>query len=303
MDLNKLNFLVALADCRSFTVAAERLFTTQSSVSKVIISLEEEVGIKLVDRSKRRISITDQGKVMVRYAKGILASYNTMMREISGYASEQAGEVKIAVIPTMAHYNITRYLAEFHNLYPSVTLTIEEADCSSALSELEVMNCDLAFIRSEHLDPQKYRKIVLFQDRLVAILSNIHQYASRESIGILELEKEPFLLISQTNHLYDVVIDVCRKAGFMPSIYYSGKHHENIVSMVKDNMGVSLMMQKSAEFFNTEHIVILPLEEEVFSELSLVRIKKRDLVPSANLFWSYIQSIRPSHEYESSFVK
>lgn len=290
MDLNKLNFLVTLSECGSFTDAAERLFTTQSSVSKVIKALEDEVGIRLVDRSKRKIAITEQGKVVVQHAKSILASYNYMMRDISGYVSEHAGEVKIAVIPTMAHYNFPTFLAEFRKLYPTVTLTIEESESISALDKLDMMSCDLCFIQSEHLDRRKFRKIVISQDRLVAVLPKNHRLAERPQIALRELEKESFLQQSLSTPLINPILDICKKAGFNPSISYIGKHHENIVSMVEINMGVSLMMQRAAEFFKTEEVVIVPLEEEVVSEFSLVRKQKRDLVQAANLFWEYMQS-------------
>ena len=153
-----------------------------------------------------------------------------------------------------------------------------------------MMSCDLCFIQSEHLDRRKFRKIVISQDRLVAVLPKNHRLAERPQIALRELEKESFLQQSLSTPLINPILDICKKAGFNPSISYIGKHHENIVSMVEINMGVSLMMQRAADFFKTEEVVIVPLEEEVVSEFSLVRKQKRDLVQAANLFWEYMQS-------------
>src|SRR3954463_14977185 len=123
MDLRQLRYLVALAEECHFTRAAERMHIAQPALSQQVRRLEEELGLPLVDRTTRRVALTDAGRLLVDRARRALAEVDAARAELADLAGVRAGRVVIGAMPSTGPFDLSRLLAEYHRRYPDVELS------------------------------------------------------------------------------------------------------------------------------------------------------------------------------------
>ncbi len=128
MDIQQIQYFLEVVQSGNFSAAAENLYTTQSSVSKNIKSLEKELDVQLFDRSKRQIQLTEAGRLVLNDARAIAGAYNQLIHTVSSYQLQNQDILTIAGIPVMAQYNITGMLSDFQTAFPNIKLQIEEAE-------------------------------------------------------------------------------------------------------------------------------------------------------------------------------
>lgn len=282
MELQKLKALVELSGTGSYSETAERLYTTQSNISKHIQSLEKELGVRLIDRSKRKIALTEYGEIAVRHAREMIKIHGAMMQELA----VGNNQLQIACLPVMAHYGLMGLVSAFQNNYPQQVLVLNEIEDQDILEQIRQEQAELAICRTESIrQDNKYETLTLRWDRLVAVLPERHRLAIRASVSLKQLHQERFLQLGKTSSLHDTVGEACNQAGFEPDIRYTSRRMENLLAMVKDGNGISLMMEQAVRYLPVSGLRIVPLEEAVTSEIALVRIRKREKSPGAKAFW------------------
>ncbi|MBR2050675.1 MAG: LysR family transcriptional regulator, partial [Rikenellaceae bacterium] len=126
MTIIQLEYLLAVANCGSFSLASEHCFVTQPSLSMQIKALEEELGVVLLDRSKKPVIPTEAGEVVLEQARQTLAAYNYIREAVSELKGETAGKLRLGVIPTIAPYLLHKFIPDFAQRYPRVELEIKE---------------------------------------------------------------------------------------------------------------------------------------------------------------------------------
>src|SRR3981081_2084310 len=146
MELRQLRYLVALADERHFTRAAAREHIAQPALSQQIRRLEEEVGLALVERTTRRVSMTDAGELLVARGRRILAEVDAAQTELQGLRGVQTGHVTVGALHSMGPVDVSLALALFHERHPGVELTVREASSEELADMLRVDEVDLAFL-------------------------------------------------------------------------------------------------------------------------------------------------------------
>ena len=166
----KLTTLLTLAQLRSFTAAAKELSLTQPAVSKHIRQLEEELGVVLLDRSKKPVIPTEAGEVVLEQARETIKAYNYIREAVAELKGETAGKLRLGVIPTIAPYLLHNILPAFVRTYPKVELEISEMISSDIVEALKRDRIDAALVASgtcgEGILEQE-----LFNDRFYAYVS------------------------------------------------------------------------------------------------------------------------------------
>ncbi len=292
MNMERLRYLAAIAESRTFSEAAERLYTTQGNVSKQIQSLEKELGVVLVHRSGRGVSLTEAGQAVSVHARKILTEYTALWQTAASFSPSSRPAVRLCSIPVMAHYGIPEALAGFHSRCPRFRLEIHEQEAVEIPEELEKRRYDLAFTRTNQLDRELFEKLPFFQDRLAAVLPAGHPLAALPEIPLARLREEAFLQLGPSTNLFSTFQESCRQAGFEPDVAYTGTRMENILELVANGMGISLMMLHAASYTANPRIVIRPLAESIVSELSLIRLRHARHSPAARQFWEFFQEYR-----------
>lgn len=156
MERSQLIYVVTVAECGSVTRAAEKLHLSQPSLSNQIIHLEQELGIALFARVRKRVHLTEAGEVFVRHAQRILNDMQALAERMEDYAANRSGRVRIGALPIMCALHIPELIGGFHSEYPSITLTLQEREvrsCSRRWNRVRLM-WRLPFLtpRSRQLD-------------------------------------------------------------------------------------------------------------------------------------------------------
>src|ERR1700712_765864 len=146
MELRQLRYLVAIADERHFTRAAEREHVAQPALSQQIRRLEAELGLTLVERTTRRVAMTHAGEGLVGRARGMLAELDAAQAELESLAGVQAGRLSVGALHTMGPVDLSLLLASFHRSHPAIELTVREQSSEELAEMLRVDEVDLAFL-------------------------------------------------------------------------------------------------------------------------------------------------------------
>ena len=295
--LDRLKYFLTVAEIGNFSGAAEKMYTTQSAVSKQVIALEKEVGATLFDRSHRKVVLTEQGEIVYTYANEVIKQCDAMFAALEEHRNSTGGALSIASIPVMRQYGITDLVGNFRKKCPNVTMSVGELEGSEILNALERGKYDMAFMRIEQLPAGGYEYIPLSQDILMALLPGNHPLSGEDKISLAQLEREPFLLLNEGTLLHRMCLDACRRCGFVPSVTYTGTRNENIAELVAMGMGVSLVMEQFYLRVQPQGVCCVPLKEHVTSTIALVRPKGIVLSGAAELFW---ESVRNSVEKEGT---
>lgn len=289
MDIQQIQYFLEVVRSGNFSTAAENLYTTQSSVSKNIKSLEKELNIQLFDRSKRQIQLTEAGKLVLKDARSIVQGYENLIHTVSSYQLQKKDTLTIASIPVMAQYDITGLLTDFQTAHPNITLQIEEAETNHVYSQLKDHECDFIFTRKEYLDAS-CQSLAFYDDRLAAVVPVNHPLSKKKQLSVSELRNENLLLLNKSTLHYDKITEICRQKGFEPRVVYTGTHMDNILDLVSKNHGISLLMQHAVEYLHPSGVVIIPVKEDFISTIALACNDYRQLSPAGKLFWDYAKS-------------
>jgi len=289
MDIRQVQFFLSIVDTGSFSAAADEHYVSQSSLSKIIIGLEKELGVTLFDRSKRKVSLTEAGEAFVGHARKLNAAYKAMVVELDGHRST-AESFSLASIPVLTQYGITSLIAQFRDLYPNVRFSLEEVDGLNILPALDEYRFDLAITRHNYVGDQ-YARVEICRDKLLLVASKNNRHANRSSISLKELSSDNFIVFDRVTELHQLVMDECAKAGFEPTVFYSSHRKVSVVGLVGTNIGLALMPVKIYEYHQTPDVVAIPLEEHIECNIVLVYLKKRKISQPASIFLDFMEKM------------
>ncbi len=286
METSYLNEFIVLAETENYLQASETLFISQSSLSKHIKSLEEEIGVPLFDRSSRKVRLNEYGTTFLKYAQQILDVEFCLRRDIADLKETEHNILRIGSIPLMAPYRITDIIAKFQKNNPDCSISLLEGESAELKNMLRKNQCDLAFIREESESDPEFEKFPFTTDHLVAVLPENHPLAASETIRLEQLKDEHFLFLQPDTLLYNLSTSACQKAGFSPNITYTGKRAENIIDLVSKGMGVSLLMEKPilSLALSEPKVAIIDVEPRVISNIFIYYKKNIPLSALAKRF-------------------
>lgn len=288
MDNRQIESFVAIVETGSFSQAAEELYISQSSLSKQIIALEKELGVKLFDRSKRKIALTDAGKILHKHALNLRKNYQSLQADLNEY-KKATPALKIAAIPVTAPYGITSLVADFTKAYPQINFTLEERQASTVIPSLSQHKYDLAFVRDYHIDSDALTSFPIMTDTLMVIVSCDHPLAKRKSVSLKELSDENFIMFNKGTLIHELSVNACASAGFEPRIFYTASRSASIIGMVSSNSGVALMMEKVLNYYHRSDVVAIPLEQAFESTIIIAYPKDKKLSKSAKIFLDFMK--------------
>ncbi|MGN1407627.1 LysR family transcriptional regulator [Lactobacillus sp.] len=284
MEISKLQTFVSLAKTLSFSQSADELFLTQGTVSKQIASLEKELGLKLFARNNRSVRLTKAGHCLLPYAQQEIAIYQELLDQADQCRQEEENSLELYAIPTMTNYRFFKLATQFLHQHPEVDLNFHEDESVNLKHELRHPQ-DLLFIRKWHEDFNPGDEYLAFEaDPLVVLVSDHSRFALKNFVSLTDLKYENFLTLSAKTKVKSVVQEACRQAGFEPEFSYQGERVDAILQMVKEGLGVAVLMDKAIPDSQLAGLTKVPLAEKITSTLYLVR-KKGKHNQVQNLFW------------------
>ena len=287
MELRQLRYLVALDEERNFTRAAEREHIAQPALSQQIRRLEEEVGLALVERTTRRVALTEAGESLVARARRVLAEIDGARAELAALRGVQTGRVTVGVIHTMGPVDVSLPLAIFHERHPAVELTVREQSSEELAEMLRVDELDLAFLSvTERIESHGLGLHQLVSEELVVILPRAHRLGRRRSVRMAELAGEEFISYRPGARLRELLIWAGARAGFEPRVMLESNESPRIRRMVSRGMGVAILPRSDAEGPGADVAVARLTEPALTRDITLAWREGRRHLPAAAEFLS-----------------
>ncbi|MES2069769.1 MAG: LysR substrate-binding domain-containing protein [Pseudomonadota bacterium] len=245
MELRHLRYFVTVAEELHFTRAAERLHIGQPPLSQQIQALEQELGVQLLERSKRWVRLTPAGKSFLDDARKILVLAEQASQSARRASRGEIGELRIGFTPSTPFTEIfPAVINQFRTRFPQVTLSLRELPTMRQLEALEERQLDLGFIRPTEVEVGKSISLnILSDDPLLLVMPVHHRLAKRKSIPFSELAAESFVMYPHHagTGLSRQVQRLCREAGFEPKIVQEAQEASTIIGLVAAGCGISIL--------------------------------------------------------------
>lgn len=243
MELRHLRYFVAVGEECHFGRAAERLHIAQPPLSQQIKALEAELGVRLLNRSTRRVELTPAGERFLDRARGLLASLDAAGAEATRIAAGEVGRLAIGFTGSATYELLPALARTLHEELPGIELDLKgEMLTPRQVTALGDGTIDLGFLRPPVRDPGLEVR-VLRREPLIAVLPAAHRLAGAASVRLADLEGETF--ISYPSHrrsvVHDAVFAACRRAGFEPAEVHEVAETSTLVAFVAAGIGVALV--------------------------------------------------------------
>jgi LysR family transcriptional activator of glutamate synthase operon len=292
MELRQLRYLVALAEEQHFTRAAAREHIAQPALSQQIRRLEREVGLALVERTTRKVTITEAGRTLVARARRILAEVEAATAEMQAFTGVRTGHVMVGTMHTMGPVDVSLALAVFHERHPSVELTVREQSSEELAEMLRDDVLDLAFLSvTERMESHGLRLRQLVSEELVAVLPADHPLAARGELKMSELAGEQFISYREGARLRELLVFAGQRAGFEPQVKLESNESERIRRLVGRHMGVAVLPRSDAERPGADVAVVALVEPALRRDITLACREGRRLAPAASEFLELSQEL------------
>ena len=246
-DFRQLRYFIAVAEELSFTRAAQRLHLSQPPLSQQIQALELDLGVRLLDRNKRNVALTEAGQMFLDQARLILAQADEARIRVIDAAAGFSGHLKLAYTVSVSfHPALPQVLLRLKQSAPNVRVWLTEMYTEPQFAALRSGQIDVGFVRDEprhHADAEAIRLDVIDREPLLLAVPAGHRLAEREQLEFGETTGESFIIqpreVAAT--LYDRLVQLAAKADFHPVIGQQAQQLNGVIALVAAGMGLALV--------------------------------------------------------------
>jgi LysR family hydrogen peroxide-inducible transcriptional activator len=256
MNLRALQYLIALADVRHFSRAAERCHVSQPTLSTQIRKLEEELEVQLVERHPRQVMLTPVGEEIVARARTLLAEMEAIRAIARRSRDPHSGTVRIGIFPTLAPYFLPHVVPRIRKTFPRLTLRLYEEKTEDVIHMLGEGKLDAGLLALP-LTEDWLTSRTLFEEPFVLAAPENHPLAARREIRMEELADQELLLLEDGHCLREQALEVCHLTGAQENLDFQATSMETLRHMVAANAGITLMPVLSIKppLANTDNLV------------------------------------------------
>ncbi|MFD2703376.1 cidABC operon transcriptional activator CidR [Paenibacillus shunpengii] len=274
MDIRHLQYFLEVARQHSFTKAAQVLFITQPTISKTVKSLEDELGVTLLDRYGKNVKLTDAGEVFARQAQEIVTSFHNLSSELDDLMNLKKGHIRIGLPPMIGASFFPKVIGAFYKQYPNITIELFEDGGKKVENDILSGALDVG-VTVLPADEDLFDSYIFVDESLKVVLHPTHPLAEQDEIQLAELSEDGFILFREDFSLHDRIIGACQKAGYQPRIIYESAQWDLISNMVAAGLGVALLPETICRELRQEEVRILKLKERIPWDLGMVWRKDR----------------------------
>lgn len=290
MTILQIKYFMAILEYNNFSNAAEEMYISQSSLSKQIKSLENELGVSLFIRTGNKINLSPGGKLFYKYAKIINDSYEAMKKEFATLEDNTpAGCVSLGTLPLITDYNIMKTLTAFQKL-SNIQINITEGDQNFILHLLSAHKIDLAILRLDYLRPESYEFCPIHYDHFVFVCSKKQRMLLPEDVTSVSpdlLSRFTFIMLNKESDICKLCTDYFFRLNISPHVKFSAGRHLYLLNMVENDLGVTLLPKNMVDPSVFPDLFSFPLEEPLDTTIGIVRPKQQTLPPDADLLYNY----------------
>ncbi len=269
--IRQLEYFIALEETLHFGRAAEACHVSQSGFSAGIKALEEAIGVRLFDRTRRSVVITPAGREVGVYARLVMRDLDALMELAGEQRAPLEGKLRLGVIPTIAPFLLPATMPALRSKYPAMRLFLVEKQTADLIDDLWSGRIDLALIALP-FDTGRLESQVLFRDPLLLATARDGRFDSEDGVTLGSLPDESLLLLEDGHCLRDQAVDACtvRERSRLSAI--SGSSMLTVLEMVAGDLGVTLVpeMARGSSMLADSALVTHSLAGRFFRDIALV---------------------------------
>jgi DNA-binding transcriptional LysR family regulator len=235
--MKRYSAFIIIIETGSFTKAAEELGYTQSAISQMVRSLEEELSTKLLLRSRSGIALTPDGSALLPYIKKLYNSYRELMEKRKEMQGLQDGIIRIGTFTSVSCHWLPKLMKDFKEQYPSVHFELHQGEYTSIAQWVKEGSIDFGFVNPAAVSD--LTTIPLGQDEMLAILPSNHPLVFHEKVSLEELSSEPFILLNEGE--LSEPLELFKQSNLQPNIQYRVIDDYTIMSMIENGLGISIL--------------------------------------------------------------
>lgn len=266
----------------SFKAAAEALGYTPSAVSQLVAALEKDLGLTLLIRTRRGVTVTDEGKKLAPIVRSYLAREKEMYELAEELQGLSVGNLTIAAYPSVATTWLPGIVRNFQKDYPNVQMDIREGVRQEIFHHLDQHEVDMAFLA--YAEPMNYEWIPLAEEEMIAVVPENHRYAMAERYPVVEAERDNIIMTSWGRDAE--VLEVFRKSQVSPNVKYTTYDTPATLAMVRMGLGVSICNELAAQLWN-DHLVKLPLDPPTKVTFGIAYTSEDHMTAASKKFMAY----------------
>lgn len=297
MNVAQLQYFLAVTREGKFSTAAESSYVSQSSLSKQIKSLEEELGVDLFNRSAKGATLTPAGEVFLEFATSTYRRYEDLLVRLEQYGTSARLHIRIGALPLVSDYGLHGDLADFQIENMGIQIDFVERNQGEIIRRLELDRLDLAILRTDLLSPTEYEWIDLVRDEVCIVCSLRHRLAHRKSVTPDVLRDERFVLLDEQSAVTVRFVQRCREAGFCPNVIFTHTRHEPLIGGVSKNAGITALPRGLTRRISRDPsetlITCVSMEQPLYTNIGLVKRRDHSLSPWAEKLYQHFLSRYP----------
>lgn len=283
--MNRYMALQKIIELGSFTKAAESLGYTQSSMSQMIASLEKELSVKLLTRSRTGVKLTIEGAELYPFIERSILSYRSMLEKADEINGLETGIIRVGTISSITCHWMPKLVKGFQERYPNVQFLFHQGDYSSIEEWIKTGTVDFGFITPPAVNGLE--TIPVKDGEMLAILPQNHPLAKKDSVHVNELAGEPFILLEEGH--YSEPVNAFHAEGISPNIKYTIHDDYAIMTMVEAGLGISILAELVLKRTNYD-IACLHIDPPIYRKLAIGYKNKDSLPVASKYFIDYLMS-------------
>ncbi len=303
MTIQQLEYIIALSKTKHFVQAAEMCGITQPTLSMMIQKLEDELDVKIFDRSRHPVAITEVGAKIIEQAQIVLTQFNRIHEIVSDEKGEVRGNINIAIIPTVAPYLLPRFFSNFKESYPELTFKMMEIQTAAIERKLLLGELDMAIL-STPLENPEILEIPLYYEKFIAYISPDCALYKEKELKSNSLPVEDLWVLEEGHCFRSQAFKFCVSDFDTKNIYEAGSI-ETLIKIVDENSGYTIIPELHIEFLSEEQKKNIRqiINPEPVREISLVIHANFIREGQLNAVAETVKKIIPEHMLDSRLKK
>lgn len=289
MTVDQLREFLVLAEIGNYQKAADTLYISQATLSRHMISLENELGITLFDRMAHTNILSTAGRRFLPRAKNIVDLADSSYQQLQKRLNKGDGDLSIAVLRNFTYYKVADLLLDFMHAYPHINVNVSETSSSAMRQMLAEGQCSFAFVSElGHTIKDNFSREPICTDTMAICLPASHPLAESQSVTLDQLKEENFVMAPQRGNLYNACLLACKRSGFEPKINYTISGN-SIYNFVSNGLCVALLLKTPALSAHPQNTRVVDLSPPINIWLNLLS-PQRQLNSVETFFLNFARS-------------
>lgn len=287
MSMNEYRAFLSVATLGSLTAAATQLGYTQSGISHLIASFESKTGLCLLVRNKKGAQLTPEGRLLLPYIQKIVDTEQALRDTVSTLLDAQTGSLRIGTISSIAINYLPQILKDFSRLHPQITITVNNGSYYDVEQALLNDATDCSFVTFPAC--REFSAIPLFKERMMVIVNPQNPLSKEHEITPSMLENQDFILPAEGSD-YNIGY-IFREAKICPQIRMIMRDDYAAVSMVRQNLGITILPELFTDLFTSDEVLGIPLKNTERT-IAIAWRKAKTNSPLLQAFLNHLKSIQ-----------